>query len=312
MSFECVVFPGQGAQKLGMAKDFVEKYEHASLIFENANKVLDFDVYDVCFNDEERLNQTAFTQPCIVTAEIAMHEALKAVYGLSATYFAGHSLGEYAALIAAQALPLEVGIKLVSRRGELMQEAGQNGGMTAIIMDAIPLAELTELANAKGIDVANDNSSQQLVLSGDKIALDQLCEMLEQHFKEHNFRAVPLKVSAPFHSRYMQDIEEIFYDYLKEFQDSFASQALSKVVSNVLGGFYKNDSSQVIDMLAKQLSGSVRWRNNMAAILSKTQSILELGPNRPLRGFFKTLNVDIQSVINVRSAEKVFRSQDAV
>ena len=144
-----------------------------------------------------------------------------------------------------------------------------------------------------------------MVLSGEREALAQTEKALKEKYGE-GVRTVLLNVSAPFHSRFMKAIEENFYDFLKEYRDSFAPKFLPKVLSNVTGDFYQADSSEAISLLARQLSHGVKWRDNMDALCAKTQSILELGPNRPLRGFFNSINVSIQSVINVKSAEKVF------
>lgn len=304
MSFNAVVFPGQGAQKNGMAKDFIETYSESSDIFSTANQILPFDVYDICHEDNELLNQTNYTQPCILTAEIAMYQALKAHHQLHADYFAGHSLGEYAALVAAEVLPFESALKIVARRGELMNQADDQGAMAAIIMDNIDLDAIGAIADRHNIDIANDNSAQQVVLSGRQGDLDKTIEALTNQFDGQSFRAVPLTVSAAFHSRYMAPVEKEFYTFLHDHLDDINDSNLPKVASNYLGDFYQADKQQLIQSLAKQISGTVKWRDNMN--LLKDRQILELGPNRPLRGFFKTIGVDITSVINLKSAQKAF------
>jgi malonyl CoA-acyl carrier protein transacylase len=304
MQFDSVVFPGQGAQKIGMAKDFVEAIPASAKIFEIANTILDFDIYHVCFEDADKLNRTDYTQPCILTAEIAMLEALKQEHGFTAKSFAGHSLGEYSALVAADVLTFDTALKIVQKRGELMNAAASGGGMTAIIMDQIPYQELTEIVNQFDVDVANDNSIQQVVLSGQEQAVEKSVKALTEHYSEVSFRAVPLTVSAAFHSRWMQPIEVEFKQFLSGFKDQINTTNLTRVASNYLGGFYNADKDELIDALAKQLSGSVKWRNNME--LLKGGAILELGPNRPLKGFFNTLGITITSVINLRTAKKTF------
>lgn len=304
MSFNAVVFPGQGAQKNGMAKDFIETYSESSDIFSTANQILPFDVYDICHEDNELLNQTNYTQPCILTAEIAMFQALKAHHQLHADYFAGHSLGEYTALVAAEVLPFESALKIVARRGELMNQADDQGAMAAIIMDNIDLDAIGAIADRHNIDIANDNSAQQVVLSGRQGDLDKTIEALTNQFDGQSFRAVPLTVSAAFHSRYMAPVEKEFYTFLQDHLDDINDSNLPKVASNYLGDFYQADKQQLIESLAKQISGTVKWRDNMN--LLKDRQILELGPNRPLRGFFKTIGVDITSVINLKSAHKAF------
>lgn len=309
LQFDAVVFPGQGAQKLGMAKDFVEAYPQSAKVFELADSVLPFDIYQLCFEDKEQLNLTEYTQPCIVTAEIAMYEALSKQHGLNPSYFAGHSLGEYAALVAAGVIPLATALKLVHRRGQLMQNAAANGGMTAIIMDDMPIERVNQVAAQFDVDVANDNSIQQVVLSGPKSGLEQACQLLQQEFADKGFRSVELTVSAPFHSRAMQGIEQEFRQFLLQHKSEFEISNLNQVASNYLGRFYQQDLDELIHGLACQLSGSVKWCDNMDALLTKTHDILELGPNRPLRGFFKTLGVDITAIINTRNLTKILATQ---
>jgi len=304
MSFNAVVFPGQGAQKNGMAKDFIEEFSESADVFATAQQILPFDVYAICHEDSAFLNQTNYTQPCILTAEIAMFNALKAHHNLSANYFAGHSLGEYAALVAADVLSFETALKIVARRGELMNQADEQGAMAAIIMDHIDLDVIGSIAKQHNIDIANDNSAQQVVLSGRQEDLDNTIEALTIHFEGQSFRAVPLTVSAAFHSRYMAPVEKEFYTFLQDYADDINETNLPQVASNYLGEFYRADKQQLVNSLAKQISGTVKWRDNMN--LLKDQQILELGPNRPLRGFFKSIGINISSVINLKSAHKAF------
>lgn len=304
--FNAVVFPGQGAQKLGMAKDFIEQYPAASKVFAMANQILPFDINEVCHENIDMLNQTNYTQPAILVAEIAMYEVLKSEFGFQPKAFAGHSLGEYSALTAAGVISFETALEMVTKRGELMNQAASDGTMTAIIMDEIPFTEVTDIANQHQVDVANDNSIQQVVLSGLKSNMASAIDALSQHYSNLPFRAVPLTVSSAFHSRWMEPVEHSFLSFLQPFKSNINATHLPQVASNYLGGFYPADEDQLITALAKQISGSVKWRNNMA--LLKSMQILELGPNRPLRGFFKTIGVDITSVINVKSATKAFNT----
>lgn len=307
MSFESVVFPGQGAQKRGMASDFYETCDAAKAVFTLAQNHLTFDVKAMSFEDNEDLHQTLYTQPCIITAEVAMFRSLQKTYEhFKPAFFAGHSLGEYAALVAAGVLSFEIAIQLVAKRGQLMNNASIEGAMAAVIMDNLPLETIMNEASAFAIDVANDNSINQVVLSGEKKALLALIAQLEERYKAQEIRCVMLNVSAPFHSRHMKDIEDEFFDFLMGYEADFNVSHAVSVASNYLGRFYQADSNEIITALSKQLSGTVKWRDNMSAIINKTSHILELGPNRPLRGFFKTLDVDIISVINQRSANKAF------
>jgi len=304
MKFDAVVFPGQGAQKIGMAKDFVASFKQAADVFEMANQVLPFDIYEVCHVNETLINQTKYTQAAILVAEIAMYESLKHEYGLRAHYFAGHSLGEYTALTAAGVLSFEVALKLVVKRGELMHSATTDGAMTAVIMDEVPCQDISTLIEPFGVDVANDNSVQQLVLSGQKQALDSAVSFLTQHYQDVSFRVVPLAVSSAFHSRWMEPIEKLYHQFIQEFRSDIDVAQLPQVASNYLGGFYRADKDDLLSALANQISGRVKWRSNMQ--LLQSMKVLEIGPNRPLRGFFKSIGNDITSVINVKSAAKAF------
>jgi [acyl-carrier-protein] S-malonyltransferase len=311
MRFDAIVFPGQGAQRIGMGMDFIEAFPEAQQVFARANEILPFDVFQVCQQDENRLAQTEYTQACILTTEIAMFRALQKHFALQPNYFAGHSLGEFTALVAAEVIPFEIALELVVVRGKLMQNAPSvaGSGMVALIMERIPNSELKTIAEQHNVDVANDNSITQVVLSGKLDDIDKVIDQAETTFEQQHqlsLRIVPLNVSAPFHSRYMQTIEQPFHSELLKYKDSYQCQHLPRVVSNYLGGFYTDSVDQLIDALTKQLSGSVKWRDNMQTLTSKTHHILELGPNRPLRGFFKTLGINISAVINTKNIEKVF------
>lgn len=309
--FNTAVFPGQGSQRRGMAMDFVDSCREAKAVFEAAADALSFDVESICRDDDARLNLTEFTQPCILAAEIASFVALKINYGFSPTYFAGHSLGEYAALVAAGAIPLSTALRLVHLRGSLMQRAVPigKGAMAALIMNPLPLAEIREIANAEELDIANDNSPEQIVLSGTNDALDRVLVHLVP-WETKGLRVVRLTVSAPFHSRQMKSIEEEFRSALLKASDGIDGAKAQRVLSNWTGTFHSGDTTELIDALTRQVSGTVRWRENMETIKQTIEcgSVLEIGPDRPLRGFFKAAGVNITSVVDVRTAQRAFRT----
>lgn len=305
MSNVAVVFPGQGSQRLGMALDFLA-YQQSRSVFERASAVLPFDLEALIRGDEARLNLTEFTQPCILAAEIAMFEALKAHFGFSPTCFGGHSLGEYTALVAAGAMPLETALKLVHLRGQLMQKAvpAGAGSMAALIWDRLPGADIRRLAEGENVDVANDNSPNQVVLSGEKGALERVIAALKPCV-DQGMRVVPLVVSAPFHSRHMAVIEPEFRKALELAKRDLDAAKAARVTSNYSGGFHTGSADDVIDRLTRQISATVRWRDNMAALAGASKKIVEVGPNRPLRGFFGAIGVSIGAVTDVRSAGKL-------
>lgn len=310
---QAAVFPGQGAQRPGMALDFAEQFDASKQVFRQANEALPFDIVELIQTEEDKLNLTEYTQPCILTAEMAMFVALKDHFGFQPSCFAGHSLGEYTALVAAGAMPLDVAVKLVHLRGQLMQKAvpAGEGSMAAIIKDDLNVDEIQSLCDSFAVDVANDNSPTQVVASGKKDGVDQVIAALEPEV-EHGMRVVPLVVSAPFHSRYMAVIEDKFREALNNVRGELDAAKATQVVSNFLGTFHTGDTDELIDALTRQISGTVRWRDNMKQLMDVADDIVEVGPNRPLRGFFKAMGGSIKAVIDVRSANKAFGTPQEV
>lgn len=179
-----VVFPGQGSQRSGMGKDFYEQIPVSRETYEEAADALGWDVSHMCFGEDERLNLTEYTQPCIVTTEIAMLRGLSKRYGFAAEHFGGHSLGEFTALVAAGVMPLAETLKIVQRRGKLMQEAVPVGvgGMAAVISEDIDIEMLTKIMDGLNADVANINSNNQVVISGELPAIDETEKRITQDF----------------------------------------------------------------------------------------------------------------------------------
>ena len=163
-----VVFPGQGSQKQGMAEDFHEEFSESRAVFEEASTALNLDLRALCFAEDERLHLTEYTQPAILTAEIAMYRALVAHHGLEADRFGGHSLGEYTALVAAGAIGLRQAVQIVRERGRRMQQAvpSGRGAMAAIIQRDLDLEGLHTAIRGMAVDIANHNAPNQVVLSG--------------------------------------------------------------------------------------------------------------------------------------------------
>jgi [acyl-carrier-protein] S-malonyltransferase len=305
-----VAFPGQGSQRSGMGKDFYEQISVSRATFEEAADALGWDVASLCFGEDEKLNLTEYTQPCIVTTEVAMLRGLSDRYGFAPAYFGGHSLGEFTALVAAGVLSLADTVKIVQMRGRLMQEAVPVGvgGMAAVIAENIDIDMLKKTMNGLNADVANINSANQVVISGEIPALDETEKRLAQNFPtEKTFRFVRLNVSAPFHSRLMKTIEERFSATLEKFGDGIDARNASRVTSNFRGGFHADNVTDVKKNLVSQISNTVRWRENMQTLADKAGAIYEVGPGRPLRDFFKTIGIACQSITGLNAAEKVFK-----
>jgi [acyl-carrier-protein] S-malonyltransferase len=304
-----VVFPGQGSQRPGMGKDFYEQIPVCRKTYEEAADALSWDVSAMCFGEDEKLNLTEYTQPCIVTTEIAMLRGLSKRYGFASEYFGGHSLGEFTALVAAGVMPLAETLKIVQTRGKLMQDAVPLGvgGMAAIISEDIDIDSLKKLMKDLPADVANINSANQVVVSGELSALPEIEKRLAQTLpSEKPFRFIHLNVSAPFHSRLMKSIENRFADTLEKFGKNLNPQNASKVTSNFTGSFHSDDISGIREKLVNQISNTVQWRGNMQSLAAKAAEIYEIGPARPLREFFKTIGVTCQSITGLAAAEKSF------
>ncbi len=306
-----VVFPGQGSQKSGMGKDFYEQIPICCQTFEEAGDALGWDVSRMCFDEDERLNLTEYTQPCIVTTEISMLRGLYERYGFAPDYFGGHSLGEFTALVAANVMPLADTVKIVQTRGRLMQEAVPVGvgGMAAVISEDLDINMLAKIMEGLAAQIANINSSNQVVISGEIPAIDETEKRLTQQFPaEKTFRFIRLNVSAPFHSRLMKTIEGRFADTLEKFGNNLNAQNATRVTSNFTGGFHADNGEEVKNNLVNQISNTVNWRKNMQALASKAEAIYEVGPGRPLRDFFKTIGVACQSITGLNAAEKIFKA----
>ncbi len=304
-----VVFPGQGTQRPGMGKDFYDNIPISRDTFEEASQTLGWDVAALCFGDDERLNLTEYAQPCILTTEIAMFRGIKSLYGFTPDFFGGHSLGEYTALVAADAMPFSEALKIVQARGQLMQKATPpgTGGMAAVIAENLDIDKIREALDGLPVDVANINSADQVVISGraDSMDIAEIC-LKQATGSDQALRFVPLNVSAPFHSRFMLSIRDAFRNVLNSISAKLNPDNASRVTSNYTGWFHSGSTAEIIESLVSQLSSSVNWRENMQALAAKTCRIYEVGPNRPLRKFFADIGIKCLSITTFSAAKRAF------
>lgn len=281
------IFPGQGSQFVGMGMDFYEKYEDSRKVFDEANDVLDMDLKSICFNgSEEELRKTENTQPAILATSIAMLKALEAE-GIDCEYTAGLSLGEYSSLVMSGSLEFKDALKIVKERGRFMQEAVPLGvgGMAAILgMDNEFLPLILERTREYGIvEVANYNSPDQVVLSGEIKGIQMACE---EAIKLGAKRAVELPVSAPFHSSLLKPAGEELKELLKDIK---VYDSKKKIISNVDGKLIQ-DKNEIIPKLIKQVSQSVLWQQSVELMINQgVDTFIEIGPGKSLTGFTRRI-----------------------
>ena len=291
-----IVFPGQGSQIVGMAKDLYESYSEARDLFKKANDILNYDLGEICFNGpQEKLNLSNFAQLGIFVSSIAFFKVLKAQQkDLEIDYFAGHSLGEWTALNAAKYVSFEDTLKILEARGRFMQEACElnNGAMIAVInLDSNILEEITK---ESGCFIANYNSLQQTVLSGNITSIEKAKILsIDAGAK----RVIPLPVAGAFHSPLMTSAAKKMEDYISKIVFSDSNKP---VLSNVTG--YTHNFLDMKENMVKQITSSVKWVQ-IIKNLSKngTEEIIECGPGRVLTGLIKRIdkNIEVRNISNI-------------
>lgn len=296
MSKLAFIFPGQGAQKAGMGKDFYENSEAARSFFDQAQKILDFDLKEMCFGEHEELNLTEYTQPCMVSVCLAIVRELKK-RGINPDITAGLSLGEYAAVAAAGGMNELDAIKLVRRRGILMQStvpAGE-GAMAAVLgLDAKKIEEILE--SFENVWIANYNCPGQIVITGLTNEVKQASLALKEAGAK---RVVELKVSGPFHSLLLKPAGEAL---LKEMESMSFSTLQVPYVANATAEIV-TDSKKISTFFAKGIYSSVRWQQSIETMLENgVDTFVEIGPGKTLAGFMRKI-APKATVYNVSSFE---------
>lgn len=286
------MFPGQGAQYCGMAKEFYDNFAEAKEVFEIASKASDLDVAALCFTEDDKLNITEYTQIAMLTAEVAILKVLEAK-GLSCDVAAGLSLGEYGALAAANVMELSDLFRVIRKRGLYMQQAYPEGGaMTAVLgMDASVIEKICE--ETEGIvSIANYNCPGQIVITGEKTAVDAASAKLTEAGAK---RCIPLKVSGPFHSALLEGAGKQLGEVLA---DVTVNKPSIPYVCNVKAD-YVTEADEVKALLASQVSSSVRWQQSVERMLADgVDTFVEIGPGKTLTGFMKKMNKEV-TVMNV-------------
>jgi [acyl-carrier-protein] S-malonyltransferase len=288
------LFPGQASQYPGMGRELAEKFPAARAVFEQADRVLGFSISQICFEGpEEALRLTANTQPAILSVSIAAYRVLQEK-GIAPQYVAGHSLGEYSALVAAGALAFEDAVRLVRARGEYMQEAVPPGeGAMAAILGLAP-AQVAEIckkaANGQIVAPANLNSPEQTVISGQAAAVKRAVELASASGAK---RAVILPVSAPFHCELMMPAQKKLEADLR--RATFRGLQVPLVTNVEAGVITSGDDAR--DALIRQVTLPVRWEESMRELVEQGVSIFaEVGPGRVLSGILRQIDRSVHCV----------------
>lgn len=310
MNKTAFIFPGQGSQHIGMGQDFYEKILESKQIFDEANEILNMDLTGLIFNgNEEDLKKTENTQPAILTTSIAILKAMEKE-GIDCDYTAGLSLGEYSSMVMSKAMDFSDALKVVRERGKFMQEAvpAGVGGMAALLgLDRDKLSLVIEATKEYGVvEVANYNSPEQIVISGEKTGIEIACaKALELGAK----KAVPLSVSAPFHTSLLSPAGE---KLSKELEKIKINELSKKVISNVDGHVIEN-KDEIKAKLVDQVSHSVLWQQSVEYMINQgVDTFVEIGPGKSLSGFVKRIGKSMGKDVQTLSVNNLETYYEAV
>ena len=296
-----VVFPGQGAQKVGMASDLYNEEERSTRVLNLAQETVDFDLLETMFTDNDgKLGETENTQPALLTHSVALLESLN---HLKVDYTMGHSLGEYSSLVASGVLSFEDAVRIVRKRGQLMARAFPNGvgGMAAVLgLDYDDVDKICKTLSTKEqlIEPANINSPGQIVVSGHKSLIDELVKKGKELGAK---RVLPLAVSGPFHSSMMKVIEEDFANFINQFEWHNANYP---VVQNV-NAKGETDAEVIKRNMVKQLYSPVQFIQSTKWLINQgVDHFIEIGPGKVLSGLIKKINRDVK-ITSIQTLEDV-------
>ncbi|MDA8676562.1 ACP S-malonyltransferase [Candidatus Pelagibacter bacterium] len=309
-----LLFPGQGSQIVGMGSEFYENFDIVKTIFKEADEKLNYNISKIILEGpENELQLTQNTQPAILTVSYSIFKVLKEEFGFefkNFSYFAGHSLGEYSALVCAKSLSFNDAVYLLNERGKAMQEAVPvgKGSMLAVLgTEAEELNNMIKNINLKeGIcEIANDNANGQIIISGDKDSVQSFQNLL----KEKKIKTIPLKVSAPFHCSLMKPAAEIMKNKINKVK---FNDPIFEIINNVTASVEKN-SNTIKDLLINQIYSTVRWRESLINMeYAGVKNFIEIGPGKALIGMVKrTIKnsncFSINSIADIKKIENEFK-----
>lgn len=296
MSKTAFMFPGQGAQYIGMGKDFYEKEATAKEIFDKAGSITGLDIPVICFEENDKLSVTEYTQIAMVTVETAILKVLEEK-GIRPDVTAGLSLGEYGAIVASGAMRAEDAFAIVRRRGIYMQEAVPTGGaMSAVMGLSAEVIEETCQSTEGIVSIANYNCPGQIVITGESDAVNRAGEALKEKGAK---RVIPLNVSGPFHSKMLVGAGERLRKDLEKVQ--FTEFTIPYVAN--LTAEYVYSPENIKDLLEKQVSSPVKWQQSVERMLADgVDTFVEIGPGKTLSSFVKKINREV-TVLNIDKYE---------